>query len=795
VLIGDPKQAIYSFRGADIHTYLQARAACAGRLYALARNFRSTAAMVAAVNRCFGHAEASHADGAFLFRLLDDNPLPFEPVAARGLSSRLVVGGEAVPALTCWALDGGGEAVGVGDYRQRMAGACAGEILRLLEAGQRGDAGFEADGVLRALRPGDLAVLVNDRSDAEAARGALARLGIRSVYLSERESVFATPQAADLQLWLAACAEPDDPRRLRAALGSASLALDWPELERYQHDELAWEARVLQFRDYRECWRRQGVLPMLRRLMNDFGLPARLVGAGEQGGERALTDLLHLAELLQQAAQQLDGEHALIRHLVEQRADGRAGDDTRQLRLESDADLVQVVTVHKSKGLEYPLVFLPFPCLHRSVDAKRLPLPGRDDCGELQMLFEAGPGELSRLDRERQAEDLRKLYVALTRARHATWVGIAPLKDLAGSAPGHLLAGGASIAPAELHDRLRALAGDCPAIRILPAPQPGEGRYRPAAGGGAAAGRARLPQARPRSRWWIASYSAIASAGEGTAHAAESAAEEVLREAAGGDAGAEEAPRLAALPDSPHAFPRGARAGSFLHEILEWAARQGFGGVQARPQALRDAIARRCNPRGWTEWIDPLCDWLGRLLEAPLELQGTAPARLAALPSAMPEMEFWIEAHAVDVAAVDALVRAHTCGGEARPALTPQRLNGMLKGFVDLVFEWQGRYFVADYKSNWLGAGDAAYTPQAMRAAILHARYDLQYALYLLALHRLLRARLPDYDAGRHLGGAAYLFLRGVAAPGAGLHFERPPVALVEGLDALFAGARHGGST
>ncbi|MCB1955187.1 MAG: exodeoxyribonuclease V subunit beta [Rhodocyclaceae bacterium] len=791
VLIGDPKQAIYSFRGADIHTYLVARAACAGRLYSLARNFRSSEGMVAAVNRCFAQAEARVAEGAFLFREADGNPLPFEPVAAQGLAEGLVLDGRPATALTLWRLDDAGDegaTVGKGDYRQRMAAACAGEMLRLLEAGQREAAGFARDGRLRPLRPADLAVLVNDRGEADAIRGALAARGLRSVYLSERESVFATPQAADLALWLAACAEPDDPRRLRAALATATLGLGYAELAALQADELAWEARVLQFRDYRACWRQQGVLPMLRRLMHDFGLPPRLIATGARGGERALTDLLHLAELLQQAAQTLDGEHALIRHLAEQMAEGRAAGDTGQLRLESDADLVQVVTVHKSKGLEYPLVFLPFACHWRPVEAKHLPLAGRSAMGEPRVWFEADADALRMLDRERLAEDVRKLYVALTRARHATWVGLAPVKGLAATAPGHLLAGGEAIAPDELPARLAALAGDCPHICVVEAPSPADGHYS-AADAGAPAGRARTPQRRRPEPWWIASYSAIAAAGEGARAAADSPGEETLRE---GDVAppAVAAERVAPRAGSPHAFPRGARPGSFLHEILEWAARQGFATLQARPQALRDAIARRCQPRGWAEWIDPLCDWTLALLAAPLPLDDGPPATLAGLPAALPEMEFWIEAHGVDVAAVDALVRAHTAGGAPRPALAPQRLHGMLKGFIDLVFEWQGRYYVADYKSNWLGPDDLAYTASAMQDAILHARYDLQYALYLLALHRLLKARLPDYDYDRHVGGAAYLFLRGVGADSRGLHRERPPRALVEGLDALFAGQK-----
>jgi exodeoxyribonuclease V beta subunit len=153
-------------------------------------------------------------------------------------------------------------------------------------------------------------------------------------------------------------------------------------------------------------------------------------------------------------------------------------------------------------------------------------------------------------------------------------------------------------------------------------------------------------------------------------------------------------------------------------------------------------------------------------------------------------MEFWIAVHDVDLPALDALVRSHTLGGATRPVLDKGQLNGMLKGFIDLLVEHDGRYYVVDYKSNRLGDDDAAYTPEAMRDAVLAERYELQYVLYLLALHRLLKLRLPDYDYDSHVGGALYLFLRGSRAASRGIHAERPPRELIETLDALFAGAR-----
>jgi exodeoxyribonuclease V beta subunit len=269
--------------------------------------------------------------------------------------------------------------------------------------------------------------------------------------------------------------------------------------------------------------------------------------------------------------------------------------------------------------------------------------------------------------------------------------------------------------------------------------------------------------------------------------APESAIEATYLEAradAGGDT------REQATGGSLHDFPRGPSPGSFLHALLEWAGRQGFAATAAAPRELASFIARRCQARDWSQWAQPLQDWMQQWLSTPLDLSalGGTPVSPAQLHVQQVEMEFWFAATRVDAKALDRVVRAHTLGGAARPALLPQALNGMLKGFIDLVFEHEGRYYVADYKSNRLAESDAGYTQSAMRAEVLKHRYELQYTLYLFALHRLLRARLPDYDYERHVGGAVYLFLRGHAAPSGGLHLERPPKVLMETLDRLFSG-------
>lgn len=896
-LIGDPKQAIYAFRGADIHTYLRARRDTQGRHVTLGTNFRSSTEMVAAVNRCFAHAE-SHPPGAFLFKERDGgNPVPFIGVDAKGRKDALTVDGRPLPAMTLWRLDCD-EPLSKTAYHGEMAERCASHMVELLEQGQSGRAGFMESGragfmengragfmnsnragfqggdkhAFKPLRPSDMAVLVNGLGEARAIRQALARRGVKSVYLSDKDKVFASSMASQLEAWLHACAEPDDARKLHTALAMPALGLSLAELNdlgsSQGHDELAWEGRVMQFRDYHRLWRNQGVLPLVRRLINDFEIATRLLEGGPASeGERLLTDLLHLGELLQQASQELDGEHALIRFLAESIARPAGQGDAHKLRLESDADLVQVITIHKSKGLEYPLVFLPFICGHRPTRKDDSPLRWHDAEGRLHITLEADDEMLAIVDRERLGEDLRKLYVALTRARHATWLGMAPLKGLEGSAIGQLLDNGNPIDPAGFDAalaRLKGLGDDaCPNIQIEPAP-PAHARVVELAGVDDALGEAPTPTRPAREHWWIASYSALRISADGAAagaiepapvsadtlHSAppmapadiasispvegatlpepasalESTALEVIEEPRDRSPFLEERHRATARQGtlsresgvympvneqferesnavwpradrSLHRFPRGPGPGTFLHGILEWAGGQGFARVAADPAAREDALARRLNLRGWSQWLPTLHEWFGALLTTTLPLpapgQTAATFRLDSLATYQVEMEFWFAASRVDTRRLDALVSAHTLAGTPRSPLDPDTLNGMLKGFIDLVFECEGRYYVADWKSNHLGPDDAAYSPEAMRLAVAEKRYDLQFALYLLALHRLLGSRLPDYDYDRHIGGSLTVFLRGTNAEGHGVYAERPPRELIEAMDALFRGHDH----
>lgn len=230
-----------------------------------------------------------------------------------------------------------------------------------------------------------------------------------------------------------------------------------------------------------------------------------------------------------------------------------------------------------------------------------------------------------------------------------------------------------------------------------------------------------------------------------------------------------------------HRFPRGALAGNVLHDLLEWLAESRF--ALADNPGLQAALARRCQRLGWGHRSADVLAWLLPVCHTPLPAWGVP---LAGLQRVLPEMEFWLPSDGLDTGAIDALCRRHVLPGQPRPVLAPRQLRGLLMGFADLVVQHDGRCAVLDYKSNALGETDADYHPQVLAQAMLQHRYDVQAALYLLALHRLLRQRGgAAYSPARDLHGAVYFFLRGVAGPVAGCFHLPAPVALIEALDAL----------
>ncbi len=804
-LVGDPKQAIYSFRNADLHTYLRAREEATAQ-YSLAANQRATGPLIDALNGLFGTNGR-----AFMLPGLDYRE------ASMGARPRKALLDRTLPraALQVWTLPpdaATGEPLLKGDALSAASTAVAAEITRLLTSARQGEITLGG----QPLRAGDIAVLVRSHRHGSAMRQALSALGVGSVELSQA-SIYRSPDAEELDRLLAAILEPTRERLLKAALATGLMGLDAAAIEALASDEAALLAWVQRFAACREAWLARGVGFMLRDLMRSEHLPERLLARPD--GERRLTNLLHLAECLQQAAEAHAAPDALLRWFQAQREDERS-DDATQLRLESDQNLVQIVTIHKSKGLEYPIVFCPFLW-----DGRRGAFPDgldgvevHDDAGRTLIDYRKGFADefdasdvKARTRLEGAAEDLRLIYVALTRAVHrcvlvaGSYLTTHGRSTSAAESTGSLLnwlVAGEGLAPQAWFEGKRDTASTAAAWAAL------------AARHGPALGVAPLPQgpalplppdrpspdalaALPAPRhiappWWIGSYSALTY---GATHE-QAAVDHDLRAAEALAASDPPAPAPRLDDDDILRFPRGATAGECLHAVFE---RADFTDAAAWPATIAEALrlhgaALPGGAGGETEALRArmLHRLLRDVLDTPLPVGTAQPLRLREVANRrrLTELEFHLPAHRLEAEALNAALVAL---GYAVPRLSFAALRGYLKGFIDLVLEHDGRYFIVDWKSNHLGDTPADYAEAPLAAAMAGHGYHLQALLYSVALERLLRRRLPGYDAAQHFGGALYLFVRGLrpgwttglGAP-CGLHFQRPAPEAIGRLSALF---------
>ncbi|MFM7533636.1 MAG: 3'-5' exonuclease [Rubrivivax sp.] len=648
---------------------------------------------------------------------------------------------------------------------------------------------------------------------------ALQACGVGSVE-SRLEGIFSTPDAQELARVLQAVAEPTREGTLRTGWATTLVGLQADEVERLGADESALARWIERLAGWRQVWLQRGGGVMLRQWMAQEGVAARLLARPD--GERRLTNLLHLVETLQGASVEHPSPAALLRWLEHQRREGPAHDEL-QLRLESDANLVQIQTIHGAKGLEYPVVVCPFLWDGRLQDPP-------DDLGcrswhddEGHSVLDLGEADASvkaRLQRERAAERMRLLYVALTRAinRCVLVVGCYTTGGSATRAGSpneslrsllHWLVEGAAWAPEDwfgqakgrspeaMEQAWQALAARMPQALTLShladAPAVPLRGAEPRAQGPTAR---EAPAAVPRGMR-LSSYSQLVK--RATADAPGTDHDERTRTRPGPP------PGHAPEPDDILGFPASAEAGQCIHtvfELIDFQDASGWDAAIARALARFARIGPAAAPRagaGQAPGHASLAPRLRRMLHDVLHTElpvGTArPLRLADVPARqrLPELAFHFPTAGIALSALTARLAAH--GYTELASLSAGTLGRYLTGAIDLVFAHEGRYFIADWKSNLLGHTPAHYGMAQVAQEMAAERYRLQYLLYTVALHRHLQRCLPGYEPAAHLGGSLYLFVRGVR-PGwqddsghpAGLHFDRPDPALVEGLSALLGG-------
>ncbi|UJF18926.1 exodeoxyribonuclease V subunit beta [Vibrio sp. SS-MA-C1-2] len=790
-MIGDPKQAIYGFRGADIFTYMAARNSVAAH-YTLGTNWRSSEDMVNAVNALF-----QFADSPFIY----DQDIPFYPVnpnpKANGLSWAL--DGQRQPALTLWHDDRQQDLISKGDYQVIMANATVSKIQQLLEKSEQGEAYLakqKEDGEQRTkIEPSNIAVLVRTGSEGQLIKRLLAKQGVASVYLSNRESVFSQPIAQDLYRLLMAVMTPENERLLRSALASTLFGLSAEQLDQLNIDEFKWELVVAEFNDYQQLLQKRGVMPMLRAVLARREIAERLLM--ETSGERIVTDLLHVGELLQQASQELDSHLALVRWLSEKISTPNGNAEDQQVRLESERNLVQIVTIHKSKGLEYDLVFLPFACNARKSET---PLYHNPNEGTVLDYIQQDDA-LVAAERERLAEDLRLIYVALTRAVYGCFIGMAPIRDgrkakgdsgVHLSAMGWLIQNGEAGDAALLSSRLNKFVSEHSQVAISQPEQVIERIYCEPEMESEPISALSL-QRQIANNWWITSYSGLVKQGHNKDASFEIGKLDI--EDQSNDAALQSKNTDPANLDQSHVdqnnelsiftFPKGAKPGTFLHSLFEEIE---FTDSEHHQDIIANLMERdNIDPK----WLPILVQLVSDTLAKSLDGEALTLSSIGK-KQRLTEMEFVFPISQLSSSMLNKVIAEHDPLSRGAGELKFHLVSGMLKGFIDLIFEYQGRYYILDWKSNWLGEEKADYSQQAMRAAMSDHRYDFQYQIYALALHRFLQQRIKNYDYQQHFGGVYYLFLRGIEQQSDnGIFYTKPSFELLEKLDQVMSGQHY----
>jgi len=829
VLIGDPKQAIYAFRGADVVTYLLATEAAAVKA-TLGTNWRSDRPLVDALRHVMG--DVALGDPRILVREVDAGHT--EPsLSGAPVDAPLRI--RAVPRQAL-GVEEPEKPLAVGDVRPFVANDVAADIVDLLYS----DARLTVDGEKRPVEPADIAVLVQRNDDGVTVRDALAAVDVPVVLLGTI-SVFQSTAARDWLRLLTALEQPNRPGLARAA--ALTDFVGWSAAELANADDQALDALGARLREWAAVLISSGVAALLERVDATYGLTARVLA--HEDGERALTDLRHIGQALHaQATQAHGGVASLVEWLQHRMAEsGDDPDEERSRRLESDAKAVQVLTVHRSKGLQFPIVYAPY-LWSRWIPRDPDPLKLHDESGA--RVIDVGARGGPAYDEHKAAhlaedagESLRLAYVALTRAKCQVVTYWAPTTNTSAS-PWHRLLFGQRTGTSEVPDKAP-LPTDAQArdrLTLIAATSNGGVSVEPI--------RRRPPEALPvevtappelsvRSfdrtldlMWARTSYSRLTAALHeegGPRVTSEPETPGVVDELP--VAPETERPEQATAaaqewPVSPMGdLPSGAAFGTLVHRVLEE--------VDFAAPDLRAALVDACTQAGAARFVgvpaDVLADALLPSLQTSLgPLAGDRRLADMAMTDRLDEMDFELPLAGGDtptgeaaVGQIAGLLRRHLPDDDplaryaddlSAPVLASQLLRGFLTGSIDAVLrvpgpEGNSRYLVVDYKTNWLGAEGPLtamhYLPESLARAMRQAHYPLQALLYSVALHRFLRWRQPGYRPDQHLGGVLYLFLRGMCGEQTpvvdgvpcGVFSWSPPPALVEDLsDLLDGGAR-----
>lgn len=765
IMIGDPKQAIYSFRGGDIFTYLQAqRETKKPNRFTLDTNWRSTTGLITAVNSIF-----SCRDEPFIYK-----DIGFINVNSSGKHDdyQLEIADSPAKPLTIWHIPVTDENLGErpkgyiknDSAKQQVAQATAGEIVRLLDPGTKA----MVEG--RPIKPKDITVLVRSGKQANLIIESLRFRGLACAYQGN-DSIFASNQALEFNMILHALAYPENESYLLAAMATSTIGKTSSQIIQMQQDEKGWDQFSQFIFSLHHLWQKGHFIQAIYQFLHELDIPSQCLQKSD--GERQLTNILHLIELLQQASHFTHGINGLVSWYQQQITEESAGDE-KQLRLESDSDLINVVTIHKSKGLEYSVVFAPFMWdsgSNRSSSAKFHQFGER---GDVTTIIDLGSDELKESKEqaaaEELAEELRLLYVALTRAKHKCYISWGKIAYFAKSPLGYLLD-----SEQKISDLVSSSSDSIEFIDI-----PDSDAFYSSIKGSESSLESKPFAGRIKTNFGISSFTWLAQSvdhhhdtfGVGI-DATQAQFQELAQEQYNV---ATEQIITEAKTNAIFDFPKGARAGVFFHHILE---NIDFQNVDSEQTDV--VIEKSLRKFGFErKWFEVVRQNVIDVINCRLDGSGISLAMISKA-SRINEMEFLLSHQSITHGQLNFVLNKYEKYNRIDRPLEFGEVEGFFKGFIDLTFEHNGKYYIVDYKTNHLGSDYSLYNNEALQQSIIDHDYDLQYIIYSAALHKYLAQTMQNYSYETHFGGVYYLYLRGINGDGiSGIYYDMPPLTVLE---------------
>ncbi|XQW83516.1 exodeoxyribonuclease V subunit beta [Thalassotalea piscium] len=742
-MIGDPKQAIYGFRGGDVFAYLNARKHCEYQ-WMMDTNWRSSRAMIEGYNRLFyGNTLTEKPQDVFGYNI------EYHPVKSSPKSDDKQLNDHQYSALQFIHFEAEGKNAPA-SYRQQLSSWCANEIIRLLYNNSTDNK--------EKISAKDIAILVRDGTEAADIRAALNEANLACVYLSNRANLWQSEQSKQLLLVLKGICYVEDNHQFLASLTSPLLGIDLQAYLALLDNDIQWQQLAERFIKLRTLWRNQGFITMALKLLHD------LFTFTEQQ-ERELTNTLHLFELLQSASQRHQQPDELL-HWFEQQVLQDTTEVEAELRLESEEDLVRIITQHGAKGLEYPIVFVPFSTRHKdplkvartNVDL----IEYHNNDGQLTLSLDGSTQAKLAMSDEQYAESVRLLYVAITRAEKRCYMlttnfeksHLSPLGKTLAWQEGQVITESLSLLVNDNPNSIGFITVDSDNIELSIAPDQVEkiqAQVMPFTG-------------KIERNWWLSSFTALSR------NLRDVGVSSPDRDLFDQDTLVTEQQSVAQLRFD---LAKGPKTGNLLHDILEL--------VNFKQPNWQQALT---NPLlhfgglgiGYQE--SDLIDWLNQVIRAelyqPQQEQSFCLADLT-YQQTLRESEFYFPLTHASTKKLTQLLAKHRQTVNTQFQLASFKhsstivlpniatLQGMMHGFIDLIFEYQGRYYLCDYKSNHLGNHFNDYTVDKLTQSIQTHHYDLQYLIYSVALQRFLKQKLPDYNHEAHFGGVYYLYLRGMS--------------------------------